>query len=267
MRRVNMKIAIIAITAIALTGATALYAKPQTRLAVADDRLVSIDNSKRPAADIARDAARKPAEMVRFARIAPGQTVVDMIPGGGYFTRVFAQAVGPKGRVIAFVPESLVARFPKALDGIKALAAEPAYANVTVTAGNLSTIAAAGTVDRAWTSQNYHDLHNMKDNEGISLDLVSFNKAVFAALKPGGLYIVLDHSAAKGSGLRDTQTLHRIDAAAVKAEVIAAGFKFDGESTVLANPADSRTLKVTDPSIRGHTDQFVLRFVKPRAKR
>jgi predicted methyltransferase len=222
---------------------------------------LAINNATRPAADVERDGARKPAAMVTFAKIAPGQTVVDLLPGGGYFTRVFAQAVGPKGKVVALVSDQYAARNPKAGTDIQALAAEPAYANVEAAIRSLGNVGAPGSVDRVWTAQNYHDLHskNLPANvaEGVS-------RSVFAALKPGGYYIILDHSAAAGSGLRDVDTLHRIDAATLKAEVISVGFKFDGESKALANPKDDRSKAVFDPEIRGHTDQFVYRFVKPK---
>jgi predicted methyltransferase len=220
-----------------------------------------IDNSIRPAEDVARDGARKPAEMVSFSQIAPGQTVVDMLPGGGYFTRVFAQAVGPKGKIVALVSDQYAKTFPKAGTDIQALAAEPAYKNVEAAIRSLGNVGAPGTIDRVWTAQNYHDLRSAKlppnTGEGI-------NRAVFSALKPGGMYIVLDHSAAKGSGLRDVDSLHRIDAATLKAEVISVGFKFAGESKLLANPADDRTKMVFDPAIRGKTDQFIYRFIKPK---
>ena len=215
----------------------------------------------RPEADIARDADRKPAEMVSFAGIKPGQTVVDMLPGGGYFTRIFSAAVGPKGKVIALIPTSLAERKPDAVTGMKALANEPGIGNVTVTVSPLSTIAPAGTADVVWTAQNYHDLHN----PALPADtLAGVNQAVYAALKPGGVYIVVDHAAAAKSGLRDVNTLHRIDPAFVKVEVMKAGFKFDGESKALANPADDHKTAVFDPAIRGHTDQFVYRFRKPK---
>lgn len=219
-----------------------------------------LDNSTRPAADVERDAARKPLAMVAFAKIGPGQTVVDLLPGGGYFTRVFSQAVGPKGKVVALVADQYAARNPKARTDIEALAAEPAYSNVEAAIRSLGNVGAPGSVDRAFTAQNYHDLKS-KNLPANTADGV--NRAVFAALKPGGLYIVIDHSAAKGSGLRDVDTLHRIDAAALKAEVLAAGFKFAGESKLLANKADDRTKTVFDPSLRGKTDQFVYRFAKP----
>jgi predicted methyltransferase len=113
-------------------------------------------------------------------------------------------------------------------------------------------------VDMVWTSQNYHDPHNFP-----GLDVGVFNKMVFDDLKPGGVYLILDHAAAAGSGLRDTKTLHRIDPETVKAEVLAAGFKLVGSSDLLRQPGDDHTLKVFDPSIRGKTDQFILKFQKP----
>ena len=220
-----------------------------------------INNATRPADDVARDAARKPTDMIAFAKIAPGQTVVDMLPGGGYFTRIFSQKVGPKGHVIALVSDQYAKAVPKAATDITALAAEPAYKNVEAAIRNLGDVAPAGTADRVWTAQNYHDLHSKNLPAGVAGGI---NQAVFAALKPGGYYVILDHSAAAGSGLRDVDTLHRIDAATLKAEVIAAGFKFDGESKLLANAADDRSKIVFDPAVRGKTDQFIFRFVKPQ---
>jgi predicted methyltransferase len=221
----------------------------------------AIADTTRPAADRDRDAERKPAEMLAFAGVRPGIVVVDMLPGGGYFTRLFSDVVGPTGKVIAYVPDEMYAGRPKSLDGVTAIAAEPTHSNIQPTHNPALAPGPANIVDVAWTSQNYHDLHNVP-----GLDVVAFNKVIYASMRPGGVYVVLDHSAPAGSGLTDTNTLHRIDAAIVRKEVEAAGFKFDGESTVLANPADPRTVKVFDPSIRGHTDQFVLRFRKPGGK-
>jgi predicted methyltransferase len=220
---------------------------------------VSVTN--RPVEDVERDAARKPAQMLTFAKIKPGQTVVDMLPGSGYFTRIFSKAVGPKGRVVALVSDEYAAQYPKARTDIEAIAAQPAYQNVEAAIRSLGNVAPAGTADRVWTAQNYHDLHGPKVPAGTA---AAINKAVYAALKPGGYYIVLDHSAAAGSGLRDVDTLHRIDAATLKTEVLTAGFKFKGQSKLLFNPADDRSKLVFDPSIRGKTDQFIYRFMKPR---
>jgi predicted methyltransferase len=220
----------------------------------------AVKDASRPDADKARDADRKPGEMLAFSGLKPGGKVADMIPGGGYFTRVFAKAVGPKGHVYAFVPDELLKRRATAADGIMMLAADPGYSNVSVVEGPINQFNAPEPLDLVWTSQNYHDLHNWVSVE----DLAAFNKAVFAALKPGGVYIVLDHVAAAGAPADVTETHHRIDPAVVKQEVIAAGFKFEGASDVLKHSADDHTAKVFDASVRGKTDQFILKFRKTR---
>ena len=221
----------------------------------------AIADTTRPAADRDRDAARKPAEMLAFAGVKPGMVVVDMLPGSGYFTRLFSDVVGPTGKVVDYAPDEFLAKVTKALDGANAVAAEPNHKNVQVLHDPALAPGPANIADVVWTSQNYHDLHNVP-----GLDLVAFNKVLYGIVRPGGVYVVLDHSAPAGSGVSDTSTLHRIDEAVVRKEVEAAGFVFDGESKVLANPADPRTAKVFDPSIRGHTDQFILRFRKPGGK-
>lgn len=212
----------------------------------------------RPAGDSDRDAARKPAEMIAFAGIKSGSKVADLIPGGGYFTRVYSAAVGSEGVVYALVPATLAKSNPETLTNMQAIAAEPGYGNVKVITWSVQT-PPPEQVDVVWTSQNYHDLHNAPAG---SVEAV--NRATFAMLKPGGTYVVLDHAASAGSGARDTKTLHRIDPATVKAEVLAAGFVFDGESEVLRNPKDPLTAAVFDPAIRGKTDQFLFRFRKPK---
>ena len=210
----------------------------------------------RPADDMARDAARKPDAMVAFAMITPGKTVADIIPGGGYFTRVFSAAVGSGGKVVAVIPPPARAAYGEMSKAIDDMAAAPG-SNIVVVATPADP-AWAGKLDVAWTAQNYHDLHNGQSPEQV----VMFNKAVFNELKSGGYFVIVDH-AAPGTGLTATKTLHRIDPETVKAEVTAAGFVFDGESKALANPADPHTAVVFDPSIRGKTDQFIYRFRKP----
>lgn len=212
----------------------------------------------RPAADVARDAVRKPADMLAFAETRPGEVVAEVLPGGGYFTRLFSKAVGPKGRVYALLPEAaLKAEKPPA---VNAIAADPAFANVKVVGADFTRMQLPEKVDLVWTSQNYHDLHLPRMN----VDVAAVNRAVFEALKPGGLYVVLDHAAPAGSGLDMPAKLHRIDPAIVRREVEAAGFRFEGESQVLRNPADDHAKSPFDPAIRGHTDQFVYKFRKPR---
>lgn len=212
----------------------------------------------RPAADRARDAERKPADMLAFAGVRPGMTVADLLPGGGYFTRLFSAAVGAKGEVYAWGPDELLARRADAMDAIKGIAGEPAHRNVELVHTPSAQLALPKLADVVWTSQNYHDLYNAP-----GADVVAFNRRVFAALKPGGRYVILDHSAPAGSGTANTRDLHRIDPAAVRRDVEAAGFRFEAENHVLANPADPKTGKVFDPAVRGRTDQFVLRFRKP----
>ena len=178
----------------------------------------AVANSARPQADRDRDAARKPAEVLAFAGVKPGEQVLELIPGGGYFTRVLSGAVGPSGHVTEAVPLVGGADMSKASNGV---AADPHFSNVSETPlGPDTFVKALSQYDLVWTSQNYHDLH---DPFMGSPDLAHLNKAIFDALKPGGLYIVLDHAAEAGSGLRDTDTLHRIDPATVKKEVEAAG--------------------------------------------
>jgi len=140
-----------------------------------------------------------------------------------------------------------------------AIASDPGYSNVVVQVAPVSAIKVSEPADVVFTAQNYHDVHNVPD-----IDIAAFNKSVFDALEPGGVYIVLDHAAAAGSGGRDTSTLHRIDPDAVKSEVLAAGFVFAGESKVLANAKDDHGAKVFDPAIRGQTDQFIFKFRKPK---
>jgi len=218
----------------------------------------AVADSARPADDTALDAERKPAEMVALAKIKPGMRVMDLIPGRGYFTRIFSVAVGPSGYIYAYQPSE----FDSFLKGKPApvMAVAAAYKNVSVIHAPVNDLVAPEPLDVVWTSQNYHDLH---DSFAKPADVAIINKKIFQALKPGGLYVVLDHSAEAGSGLRDTETLHRIDEAAVKQEVLAAGFKFVGRSSLLKNPADDRKLKVFDPAIRHKTDQFILIFRKP----
>lgn len=211
----------------------------------------------RPADDRARDAARHTAETLAFAQVRPGQKVADMIIGGGYFTRIFSAAVGPTGRVTAWQPAEFIAFQASYGESLTTVDALP---NVDAIRSPMGAPDFPTGLDLIFTAQNYHDLH---------LDIApadtaaTVNAAVFRALKPGGLYVVIDHHAVAGAPLTAADTVHRIDIEAVKREVLAAGFVLDGESDVLANPADPLTASVFDASIRGRTSQFMLRFRKP----
>jgi predicted methyltransferase len=213
----------------------------------------------RPKADTDRDALRKPAALIAFAGLKPSQSVADLMPGGGYFTRLFSHVVGAGGKVYAVVPSELGHLVPDMVTNIKGLAANPAYANVTVVEAPTDALAAPQLVDMAWTSDNYHDVYGFFGPDKAA----AFDLAVFKMLKPGGVFIVIDHAANPGAPDASVKALHRIDPAVVKAQVLAAGFTLEAQSPILANPADPHDVSVFSPSIRGHTDQFVLKFRKP----
>jgi len=217
----------------------------------------AVADPARPAADKERDASRKPAETIAFAGVKPGDWVLELAPGKGYYTRLLSAVVGAQGRVSIYTVSTPKPDAPP--PPVVAIAADPHYGNVKVTLARLSDVRPTNSFDLVWTTQNYHDLHNLKDT-----DVATINKAIFTALKPGGIYFVLDHAAEAGSGARDTNTLHRIDEETVKQEVTAAGFELVGESKILRNKDDPHTGKVFDPPIQGHTDQFLLKFKKPK---
>jgi predicted methyltransferase len=202
------------------------------------------------------DPAWKVPEVIAFIGLKPGDKVADVV--AGRLTASIAQAVGPSGKVYAIETAEVVKAHPEIMGMMNGLAAK--MPNVVVSADPVNSPLPSG-LDAVFIRQNYHDLY---DKFMGPADVTAFNKAVFAALKPGGVYVVLDHVAAKGSGVEATESLHRIDPARVKKDILAAGFKFDGESSILASSGDDHTKMVFDPSIRGHTDQFLYRFKKPK---
>jgi predicted methyltransferase len=223
----------------------------------------AVADSSRPASDTARDVDRKPAQTLMFSGLKPGDRVADYVADSGYFTRLFSSVVGPAGHVYAVEPTAFFKfkTFPGAVAELQGFAV--GHANVTVTtAAALDGVKFSEKLDLFWISRNYHDLH---DKFMGPVDVAAFNKAVYKALKPGGLYVILDHSAAPGAPADVTEALHRIESSTVRREVEAAGFKFDSESSILANPADPRTAIVFDKTIRGRTDQFILKFRKPKS--
>ena len=197
------------------------------------------------------DDRRQAAAVLAFSGVKPGWTVIDYLPGQGYWTRIFTGVVGAKGRVIAMWPAAGAKRAEAVVTGLKARG----LGNVAYDVQPGNTPAVAQPVDLFWTVQNYHDVP-----EGLRS---AFNAAVFQTLKPGGVYVVIDHADARGA-LPTNPSKHRIDPAVVRSQVTSAGFRFAGQSDVLANPADDHGKPVYDPSLRGHTDQFVFKFVKPR---
>lgn len=214
----------------------------------------SIADPRRPATEVARDPLRAPAEMLAFAGVAHGMRIADIRPEEGYFTRLFAPVVGQSGRVYAFVPTRTAERENGYADG---LAEE--YGNVVRVTGALDAMSFPEPLDVVFMAQEYHDFHI----PGFNTDVAAMNRAVFDALKPGGLYVIIDHEAAAGAGTSVVQSLHRIEGAQLRREVEAAGFVFDGESDAVRNPDDDHTINVFQEPIRGRTDQFVYRFRKP----
>jgi predicted methyltransferase len=214
------------------------------------------------AAQKADDERRKPRPLIALSGVKPGDRVLDLIPGDGYWTRIFSRIAGPDGKVYAVWPQNYARHSVGKVQNMKGLSASPDWRNVATMVEDSTTLTAPEPLDLVWTSQNYHDYPDefMGHTEpGI------LNRAVFAMLKPGGVYMVIDHAAAAGRGMADTEKLHRIDPATVKAQVEAAGFRFEGASEVLANPADPLDIPVFDEKIRGHTSKFAFKFRKPEA--
>jgi predicted methyltransferase len=206
---------------------------------------VAVSSADRPAADVARDADRRPAEVLAYFGVEPGDTILELVAGGGYFTEILSRVVGDAGHVFAtrLAPERIAGgRLP----------------NVTAV-DDTSWGLAPGSVDLAFTALNYHDLINLK------VDRAALLASVLTVLKPGGTFAVIDHAAAADSGTRDVGTLHRVDEAVVVDEITAAGFELIDTSALLRNRDDDHTLPVFDPAIRGKTDQFILNFRKPAA--
>lgn len=209
--------------------------------------------------DAANDARRQAAAVVTFAGVKPGSKVLELVPGEGYWTRIFSGIVGDKGHVYTVWPEGMAKYAAKSLATWQELVKKPPYSNVSLLQQADDALSSPEPVDVVFTAQNYHDYH---DKFMGPVDMAKFDKEVFDVLKPGGVFLVTDHVANAGD-TGATESLHRIDPAVVKQEVEAAGFVFDGESDALKNPADTHTKKVFDPSIRGKTDQFIFRFRKP----
>jgi len=205
----------------------------------------------------------KLSELIRFARIKAASTVIDVYPGDGDWTRRFSDIVGPEGRVYSFVPAE-VAHFKNDPFGrMRTLAKEPGRENVDAVSADLVAMQeATQPADVLWLHLFYHDLHtSLIQARGATAAL--FNQVAFERLKPGGFYVIVDHAAAVGVGTNDAQSLHRIEPVSVREEVEAAGFVLDAESTLLADKDDTHSIKVFDPSIKGETDRFAYRFVKP----
>jgi predicted methyltransferase len=233
-----------------LAGAAIAQVTPAITAAIADPA--------RSDADKTRDTTSKPAQTIALTGMKAGDKVADLFPGGGYYTRLFSKIVGPAGKVYDVIPDAPPPNAQRAAafaEGMKA------YPNVTIVNGPLTAFKPAEKLDVVWTSENYHDFRIPMFG---AQNMASFNKMVFDALKPGGVFYIEDHAAAAGAGDTVTATLHRIDPGTVKKEVEAAGFRLEVQSDILAHPEDTHAAAIFDPSVRGKTDKFVMKFRKPR---
>ena len=207
----------------------------------------------RPQADKDRDAARKPIETIKFLGIKTGDTAIDLMAFGGWFTEVLSAAVGPTGKVIAQNPDFLASRQGFAE---QEKVRHDRLGNVMAVHGELPS-ANIKNADAAITAMNLHDIYNGQGGEAAA---VAFAKGVYDALKPGGVFGVIDHVGIAG---QDNAKFHRIQLQQAKDVLTKAGFVIEAESNILHNPADDHTKGVRDPSVRGHTDQFLIRARKP----
>jgi predicted methyltransferase len=249
MRRIVLLFAPLIATAPFVTAPTA--AKPLSAIAAA------LADPGRPADNREADALRKPAETLAFAGVRPGMVVGEFYPGGGYFTRMLSDVVGPTGHVYGMEND----RWGEAVKADQALVAQGKWKNVSMDSGPFGTVSFPKPLDVAWVTQNYHDLKIAKFGK---VDTLAFDRAVYKALKPGGTFFILDHQGAPGLSDADIEKLHRINRDVVIKEVTSAGFKLAGEGKFLRRPGDDHTKPIFDESIRGHTDQYALKFVKPK---
>ncbi len=222
----------------------------------------AVASKTRPEADRTSDAGRKPEAVLEFFGIQPGDIVLEMWAGGGYYTELLAHVVGESGKVVAHANTPILGFAGEAhtnrhvdnrLPNTEVLLAE-----------NNELALEANSVDAVTIILNYHDLYWSSEKYGWELiDVPAFLAELYKGIKPGGTLGIVDHQAVSGSPAETGNTLHRIDSAIVIAELEGAGFVLDGESNVLANPEDDHTKGVFDPAIRGKTDRYVLRFTKP----
>jgi len=216
----------------------------------------AIENQSRPEKDRQRDIDRKPSEVMFFSGIKPGDIVADIGSAGGYYTRILSDIVGPKGHVYGFNGIEF-ARVFKNGNPTDPIAAE--RENVTSIMGTFNDPILPESIDMAVIILIYHDTHLTQ----LNIDTASMNNALFDALKPGGTLMIIDHKAEMGSGLRDVDKLHRIDKLYVREEIENAGFRFIDESNILNHPNDMLNTMVMMPNVRGKSDRFIFKFMKP----
>jgi predicted methyltransferase len=214
----------------------------------------ALTSPDRPFADKERDPARKPIQTIQFIGVKTGQTVVDLIAVGGWFTEVLSAAVGPTGKVYGQNPTFFTTR-PGFDEGEKTR--NDRLKNVTPIHGELADAKINGTVDVVITALNMHDIYNGQNGEAAA---VAMCKGVYDVLKPGGVFGVIDHVGVVG---QDNAQFHRMQVLQAKDVLTKAGFKIEAESDLLRNPGDDHTKGVRDPSVARRTDQFLIRARKP----
>ena len=213
----------------------------------------AIDSADRNAESKARDTNRKPAELLMLSGVKPGDRVVEFASFGQYFTQLLSDIVGPQGRIYM-----LDLPYTAGRSGAPSGAFVDKHANTQYTLVNYNSVELPQNVDIVFNVLYYHDL-------GLnSIDTAALNAKIFKALKPGGVFFIVDHNARPGSGTEDTKKLHRIDPTIIKKEVTAAGFQLVEESKLLAYPTDDHTQMVFSPGLRGMTDQTTFVFRKPK---
>jgi predicted methyltransferase len=198
-----------------------------------------------------------PAETLAFSGVRPGMVVGEFYPGGGYFTRLLSDVVGPTGHVYGI--ENV--NWKGAVEANTALLAEKRWKNVSIDTQPFGSVSFPRPLDLAWVTQNYHDLKIAKYGKA---DTLEFDRAVYRALKPGGIFFILDHQGPPGLSDADIEKMHRINRDQVVKEVTSAGFRLADEGNFLRRPGDDHTKPIFDESIRGKTDQYALKFVKPK---
>jgi predicted methyltransferase len=241
-----------------LTFVTVIAAPVAAAPKLADVIAAAVADPARPAEGRAADPLRKPAETLAFSGVKPGMTVGEFYPGGGYFTRMISDVVGPTGHVYGLDNQGWKGAVKADQDLFKEC---PKCTNVTMDAQPFGTVAFPKPLDLAWVTQNYHDL---KIAEYGKVDTVAFDRAVYQALKPGGTFFILDHQGPANMTEEQIAKMHRINRDVVVKEVTSVGFKLVAEGKFLRRPADDHTLPIFDKAIQGHTDQYALKFVKPR---